>query len=126
MIQTVGFLTQFKNKNMSSTAYLVVKNLEGVIDAPVILLINARNKGVSSFTPMVDGSTWGDLKQSFIDSSTEKGRGSEIIKFKDGLEHWILPFRNHEQMTQPNPADACVMTSEELNAFDWDIEEVEL
>jgi len=106
---------------MSTTVYLSVKNLEGVIDTPVVLLINERNKGVSSFTPMVEGSTWGDLKTSFINSASEKGRGDEIERFKDGVEHWVLPFRNHSQMTQPNPADACVMTSQELKGFEWDI-----
>jgi hypothetical protein len=106
---------------MSTTVYLAVKNLGGVIEHPVILLINERNKSVSSFTPMLEGSTWGDLKQSFINSASEKGRGSEIIKFKDGLEHWILPFRDHPLMSQPNPADACVMTSQELKDFEWDI-----
>lgn len=111
---------------MSNTVYLAVKNLEGVIDPLAVLLINERNKGVSSFNPIVVSDTWGKLKTSFINSAKEKGRGSEIIKFKDGLEYWVLPFRNHEQMTQPNPADAVVMTSQELKDFGWDIEDVEL
>ena len=108
---------------MSSTVYLTVKNLGGVIDPSVILLINARNGHYESFTNMEEGDTWGDLKQSFIDSAAEKGRGGEIIKFKDGEEHWILPFTSHPEMTQPDPLDACVMTVSEYKGFGWDVVE---
>ena len=106
---------------MSTTVYLSVKNLGGVIDQNVIPLINVRNGHLKTWNPIVLGDTWGKMKTSFINSASEKGRGDEIERFKDGVEHWVLPFRNHEQMTQPNPADACVMTSQELKGFEWDI-----
>ena len=64
-------------------------------------------------------------KTSFENSAKEKGRGSEIIRYKNGFPYWVLPFRLHDQMTQPNPDDAVVLTAEELNNFDWDIDEIE-
>jgi hypothetical protein len=119
MILTGGHLTQQYN-NME-TVYLIVNNLNGVIDSNIIPLINARNANLSTFTPIEEGNTWGRLKQSFEESAQEKGRGSEIIRYKNTVEYWVLPFENHPLMEQPNPNDAQVLTKEGYINFGWDI-----
>jgi hypothetical protein len=116
---TGGHLTQQYN-NME-TVYLIVNNLNGVIDSNIIPLINARNANLSTFTPIEEGNTWGRLKQSFEESAQEKGRGSEIIRYKNTVEYWVLPFENHPLMEQPNPNDAQVLTKEGYINFGWDI-----
>jgi len=104
-----------------NTSYLVVKNLEGQLDPSVVSLVNERNGHLVTFTPMVEGSTWGDLKQSFIDSAAEKGRGSEIERFKDEVEHWVLPHEQSRVELVVDEEDACVLPSSEYKAFEWDI-----
>ena len=65
------------------TVYLIVKNENGVMDNFIIPLINERNGHLETFTPVKVGDTWGRLKQSFEESAKEKGRGNEIIRYKD-------------------------------------------
>ena len=109
------------------TVYLISKNLDGVMDEFIIPLVNERNGYLKTFTPVESGGTWGDLKQSFEDSAAEKGRGSEIVKFKDGVEYWVLPFTPHPLMEQPaNPSDAFVLDKATYVAFGWDAEEEEI
>ena len=109
---------------MANTVYLIVKNLDGVVDDFIVPLANERNSGVSSFTQLEVGDTWGRLKQSFEDSAAEKGRGGEIVKFKDGVQHWVLPFRAHPDMEQPaEPSDAFVLDKANYMVFGWDVEE---
>ena len=108
-----------------STVYLIVKNEVGVMDDFIIPLINERNRHLETFTPVQIGDTWGRLKQSFEESANEKGRGSEIIKYKDGVEYWVLPFTPHPLMEQPsNPSDAFVSDRQGYTEFGWDVEEL--
>ena len=103
--------------------YLTVKNLEGLIDEAIIPLVNARG---NCGKVIESGDTWGDLKDGFAMRVGEIGRGELIIKHKEGVEHWVLPFESHPEMTQPqNPEDAFVLTSVELKSFGWDIEEID-
>lgn len=105
-----------------NTVYLIVKNLNGVMDDFIIPLVNERNGHIQSFTPVQVGDTWGRLKQSFEESAAEKGRGAEIIRHKDGVEHWVLPFTVHPLMEQPStPEDAFVLTKNEYTNFGWDV-----
>jgi hypothetical protein len=106
---------------MEETVYLIVNNLNGIIDSNIIPLINARNEHLSTFTLIKEGDTWGRLKQSFEESAQEKGRGSEIIRYKNTVEYWVLPFENNPLMEQPNPNDAQVLTKEAYINFGWDI-----
>jgi len=103
------------------TLYLIVNNLNGVIDSDIIPLINARNEHLSTFTLIQEGDIWGRLKQSFDESAQEKGRGSEIERTKGGVPYWVLPFENHPLMKQPNPNDAQVLTKNEYINFGWDV-----
>jgi len=53
----------------------------------------------------------------------EPGRGELIIKHKDSIQYWILPFENSPHMTQPqHPDEAFVLSSDELKNYGWDIE----
>jgi hypothetical protein len=111
----------------NTTVYLVVKNLSGVVDDFIVPLANGRNAGISTFTKLNSGDTWGRLKQSFEESSAEKGRGSEIIRLKDGVEYWILPFTVHPEMAQPAiPEDAFVLDKASYVSYDWDVDGEEL
>lgn len=104
------------------TVYLIVKNENGVMDDFIIPLINERNGHLQTFTQVEEGDTWGRLKQSFEESAKEKGRGSEIIKEKDGVEYWVLPFTSHPLMQQPSePNDAFVLDKESYINFGWDV-----
>tara|TARA_R110000751_G_scaffold180853_1_gene287203 strand:- start:3532 stop:3858 length:327 start_codon:yes stop_codon:yes gene_type:complete len=102
------------------TVYLVVKNLGGVIHQTVVPLINQRNGHLQTFEKIVLGDTWGKMKTSFEDSAKEKGRGSEIVKFKDGLPYWVLPYQETTEQITINQDDAVILLSQELNAFGWD------
>lgn len=109
---------------MTNTVYLIVKNLDGVVDDFIVPLANERNARISSFTQLEVGDTWGRLKQSFEESAAEKGRGGEIIRIKDGVEYWVLPFMTHPNMSQPvEPNDAFVLDLATYKAFGWDVEE---
>ncbi len=106
------------------TVYLIVKNLEGLIDESIIPLVNERNGHLSTFPEIESGDSWGDLKNAFISSAAEKGRGGEIVKFKDGVEYWVLPFTTHPDMSQPeSPEDAFVLDKESYISYEWDVEE---
>ena len=105
-----------------NTVYLCVKNLNGVMDDFIIPLVNERNGHVQSFTPVQIGDTWQRLKQSFEESKAEKGRGEEIIRIKDGVSYWVLPFTTHPLIEQPaEPNDAFVLTKDEYINYGWDI-----
>lgn len=107
------------------TVYLIVKNLNGVMDDFIIPLVNERNGHIQSFTPVQIGDTWGRLKQSFEESATEKGRGAEIEQYKNGVYYWVLPFTPHPLMQQPaEPNDAFVLDKESYINYGWDIEEI--
>ena len=100
--------------------YLTVKNLEGLIDEAIIPLINARG---NCGKVIEIGDTWGDLKDGFAMRVGEPGRGGLIIKHKDSVEHWVLPFENSSWMTDPkNPEEAFVLRQDELKNYGWDIE----
>ncbi len=108
---------------MIDIVYLTVKNLDGLIDETIIPLINARG---NCGKVIESGDKWQDLKDGFAMRVGEIGRGELIIKKKDGIEYWVLPFEEHPEMTQPqNSDDAFVLVSEELKNFGWDIEEIE-
>ena len=100
--------------------YLTVKDLNGVIDDAIIPLINARgNCGVI----IQSGDKWQTLKEGFQMRVGEPGRGELIIKHKDSIQYWILPFENSPHMTQPqHPNEAFVLSSDELKNYGWDIE----
>ncbi len=99
--------------------YLVVKNLNGVIDTNFVPLINARGNAGKVIN---EGDKWGDLKDAFQMRVGEAGRGGLIIRHKNSVEHWILPFENHPSLEQPsNPNDAWVSTRDEYLSFGWDI-----
>ena len=103
--------------------YLTVKDLEGLIDESIIPLINARG---NCGKVIESGDKWQTLKDGFAMRVGEPGRGELIIKHKDDVEHWVLPFESHPQMTPPqNPNEAFVLSSEELKNFGWDVEEIE-
>ncbi len=105
-----------------NTVYLIVKNENGVIDNSIIPLINERNGHLQTFTQVKEGDTWGRLKQSFEESAKEKGRGLEIIKEKDGVQCWVLPFTTHPLMQPPaNSNDAFVLDKESYINFGWDV-----
>ncbi len=105
-----------------NTVYLIVKNENGVIDNSIIPLINERNGHLQTFTQVKEGDTWGRLKQSFEESAQEKGRGSEIIKEKDGVQYWVLPFRSHPLMQVPASAeDAFVLSKGQFLNYGWDV-----
>ena len=90
--------------------YLTVSNLDGVIDNSIIPLINES------------GDKWQDLKDGFLMRVGEVGRGDLIIKYKEGIEHWVLPFESHPEMTQPqNKNDAFVLDKEEFKSYGWDV-----
>lgn len=109
------------------TVYLIVKNLDGLMDNFIIPLVNERNGHIKTFTPVKVGDTWGRLKQSFEESAKEKGRGSEIEQHKDGFYHWVLPFTPHPLMKQPaEPNDAFVLDKESYINYGWDIIEEEI
>jgi hypothetical protein len=102
--------------------YLVVKNLEGIIDSSIIPLINGRGNCGKVIN---EGDKWQDLKDGFQMRVGEVGRGELIIKFKEGVEHWVLPFAPHPDMTQPSePNDAFVLTPEGLKSYGWDVVEI--
>ena len=108
---------------MIDIVYLTVKNLEGLIDESIIPLVNARG---NCGKVIEIGDKWQDLKDGFAMRVGELGRGELIIKHKTGVQHWVLPFESHPQMTPPqNPNQAFVLSSEELKNFGWDVEEIE-
>ncbi len=101
--------------------YLTVKNLNGVIDPNFVPLINARG---NCGKEILEGYKWQDLKDGFQMRVGEAGRGELIIKLKEGVEHWILPFEDHPALEQPsNPNHAWVSTRDEYFSFGWDVEE---
>lgn len=108
---------------MDKTVFLVVKNMDGKIDPFIIPLINERNKHIASFPQMVVGDKWGKLRDAFTSSHADKGRafGGETVRFKRGVEHWVLPFRDHPLMQQPaRKSDAWVMTEVQYKNAKWD------
>ena len=116
---------------MSTTAYLVVNNLEGIIEESVVTVANQRNGHLESFVEIKVGDTWGTLKTAFKNSAKEKGRGSEIIKFKEGEPYWVLPhyavtsvpLEEVEEVVVVVPEDYCFLTPSELRIFGWDVVE---
>tara|TARA_R110002012_G_scaffold316642_2_gene531838 strand:+ start:4614 stop:4937 length:324 start_codon:yes stop_codon:yes gene_type:complete len=99
--------------------YLTVSNLDGVIDNSIIPLINARG---NCGKIIESGDKWQDLKDGFLMRVGEVGRGDLIIKYKEGIEHWVLPFESHPEMTQPqNKNDAFVLDKEEFKSYGWDV-----
>ena len=104
--------------------YLVVKNLNGAIDSNFVPLINARGNAGKEIK---EGETWGDLKYGFQMRVGEAGRGELIIRHKNSVEHWILPFEDHPALEQPsNPNDAWVSTRDEYLSYGWDVIEEEI
>jgi len=121
--------------------YLVVKNLNGIIDSSIVPLINGRGNAGKTIN---EGDTWQDLKDAFQMRVGEPGRGELIIKYKEGVEHWVLPFTEHvllrinddnpstiqisedgQSYTQKDLIGAYAVSVVGLNNFGWDVIDIE-
>tara|TARA_R110000751_G_scaffold213918_2_gene317459 strand:- start:275 stop:607 length:333 start_codon:yes stop_codon:yes gene_type:complete len=106
---------------MSNTIYLVVNNLKGVFDDETISLINQRNVAkVKGFIPFETGLTYEKLRDDYKNLYHPR-KGYGYPRIKNGDEYWVFPFEAFESPNPPDTENAVVLTSEELNAFDWDV-----
>jgi len=109
----------------NTTVYLVIHDMTGVMSDTVIGMINYRctnTKGIDH-VPFESGTSYKDLRDRYKTYKPIKGAGGD--RYKNSVKHWVLPFWTAEDMPDPNPLYGVTLTSTELNAFGWDVEEDE-
>jgi hypothetical protein len=111
---------------MSTTVYLVVHDMSGVMSDTVIGMINYRcnsTKGIDH-VDFESGTTYQELRDRYETYKPVKGAGGDRVKH--GETHWVLPFWYVDGMPNPNPLYAVTLTSLELREFGWDEVEEEV
>lgn len=103
--------------------YLVVNDMQGVLDDTTIEMVNHRNADIPNYEPLTSGATYEQLKAKYEQHNPYKGAGYE--RTKGGQPFWILPFKPAEGMPAPDPNAATVIDREGVLNFGFDVEDEE-